>query len=121
MSLRRKPCGSSVAAMCYWLAVSLVAWGALALVGLLWQPLQAFSGATLFLAMSIGCTANWLRNRTLHCVIAGPLFLVAGLLFLLSKTGALEINHRLVLAMALIGVDVALILEWTLTRRSSRA
>jgi hypothetical protein len=28
--------------------------------------------------MAIGCLANWLRNRSFHCAITGPLFLIAG-------------------------------------------
>jgi hypothetical protein len=27
----------------------------------------------------IGCSANWLRNRTLHCAITAAVFLVAGM------------------------------------------
>jgi hypothetical protein len=55
-------------------AVSVVAWGVLSLIGLYWFPLHALSAATILFAMAIGCVANWLRNRTLHCAITGPLF-----------------------------------------------
>ena len=45
----------------------LIAWGALSLIGIFWRPLHALSAATIFFAMAIGCVANWLRNRTVHC------------------------------------------------------
>jgi hypothetical protein len=73
-------CCSSPAAICYWFVASLIAWGVVSLVGLYWRPLRAASAATILFAMGIGCVANWLRNRTLHCVITGPPFLLAALI-----------------------------------------
>jgi hypothetical protein len=77
MTERKGACCSSSAAMCYWFAASLIAWGVLSLVGIYWHPLHALSAATILFAMAIGCVANWLRNRTFHCGITGPLFLIA--------------------------------------------
>ena len=65
MTERKAACCSSPAAMCYWCAASLVAWGVLSLIGLYWHPLHALSAATILLAMAVGCGANWLKNRTL--------------------------------------------------------
>src|SRR5260370_28535828 len=84
MKEHKEACCSSPAAMCYWLAASLIAWGALSLIGIYWRPLPALSPATILSAMAIGCVANLLRNRTLHCAITEPLFLIAAVVFLLS-------------------------------------
>jgi hypothetical protein len=82
-------CCSSPAAVCYRFAASLVAWGILGLIGLYWHALSA---ATILFAMAIGCVANWLRNRTLHCAITGPLFLLAAVVFLLSDLRTAHVN-----------------------------
>jgi len=42
--------------------------------------------------MAIGCLANWLRNRSFHCAITGPLFLIGGVMFLLSGVRTIHVN-----------------------------
>jgi predicted membrane-bound mannosyltransferase len=112
MTEHKGACCSSPAAMCYWFATSLIAWGALSLVGIYWHPLHALSPATILFAMAIGCAANWLRNRTFHCGITGPLFLVTALVFLISDMTTTHLSDSLVWAFVLIGVGVAFLLEW---------
>jgi hypothetical protein len=70
--------------MCYWFVASLIAWGVLSLIGIYWRPLHASSAAAILLAMATGCFANWIKNRSFHCIFTGPLFLVGGVAFLLS-------------------------------------
>ena len=109
----------SPAAMCYWFAASLFAWGVLSFIGLYWLPLRPRkSAATILFAMAIGCAANWRRNRTPHCGITGPLFLIAAVVFLLSdmSTGP-HVNSLLVWPFVLIGVGVAFLLEWRYAQR----
>lgn len=104
-------CSSST--ICYWFKVSLIAWGVLSLTGIYWRPLRASSAAACLLAMSIGCIANWFRNRSLHCTITGPLFLIGGIMFLFS--GMRMIPHRDALwvwPVILIGTAIAFLLEW---------
>ena len=112
MTEHKGACCSSPAALCYWFAASLVAWGVLSLIGLSWRPLHALSAATILFAMAIGCVANWLRNRTLHCAITGPLFLIAAVVFLLSDARMAHVNSLVVWPAILIGVGIAFLLEW---------
>ncbi len=114
-----KACCSTPAALCYWFVVSLVAWGALSLVGTVWPPLHAPSSAACLLAMGIGCLANWLRNRSYHCVITAPLFLVAGAVFLLAGMRMIHVDTRWVWPAVLIGTSVALLLEWRYAKRTA--
>lgn len=114
----REVCCSSPASMCYWLTVSLVAWGLLSLIGLYWHPLRALSAETILFAMGIGCAANWLRNRTLHCGITAPLFLVLGVVSLLSDMQVIFVRSALVWDSTLVGVGIAFLLEWRYARRS---
>jgi hypothetical protein len=76
-------CCSSPASICYWFIVSLMAWGVLSLIGIYWRPLHALPTVACLFAMAIGCLANWHRNRSFHCAITGPLFLIGGVIFML--------------------------------------
>lgn len=109
-------CCSSPASICYWFVVSLVAWGVLSLIGTYWRPLHTSSAACLF-AMAIGCLANWLRNRSLHCTITGPLFLIGGVVFLLSGVRVIHVNTRWVWPVLLLGIGIAFLLEWLYGKR----
>jgi len=113
-----KACCSSPAAICYWFIISLIAWGVLNLVGIYLRPLRVSAAATCLLAMAIGCTANWFKNRSLHCTITGPLFLVGGVVFLLSGVHMIPGRDTLwIWPIVLIGVGIAFLLEWRYGRR----
>jgi hypothetical protein len=118
MTEHKGACCTSPAAICYWFAASLIAWGVLSLVGIYWHPLHASSAATILFAIAIGCFANWLRNRTFHCGITGPLFLIAALVFLMSDMTLIHVNSLLVWPIVLIGVGIAFLLEWRYTIRT---
>jgi hypothetical protein len=69
--------------------------------------------------MAIGCFANWTRNRTFHCGITGPLFLIAGILFLLSGERMLQVNSSWVWTFVVIETALAFLLEWRYRKRSA--
>jgi hypothetical protein len=110
-------CCTSPAAICYWFAVSLSAWGAISLIGIYWRPLHAPSATSCLFAMAIGCFANWFKNRSFHCAITGPLFLTAGFLFLLSAVRRIDINVLWVWVLVFMGTCIAFLLEWRYTKR----
>jgi len=94
-----------------------MAWAVLSLIGIYWRPLHASSAATCLFAMAIGCLANWLRNRSFHCAITGPLFLIGGLMFLLSGLRMIHFDARWVWSVLLIGIGIAFLLEWLYGKR----
>jgi hypothetical protein len=112
-----KVCCSSPAAICYWFVVSLAAWGVFAVIGNFWRPLHGSSAATCLLAMAVGCFANALKNRTYHCMLTGPLFLIAGTLLLLSNLT--RVKPILVWIGVIVGTGIAFFLEWRYARRLS--
>jgi len=67
---------------------------------------------TCLLAMAVGCFANAFKNRTYHCVITGPLFLVAAILLLSSEFT--HIKPVLIWTVVLVGTAIAFLLEWRL-------
>ena len=107
----RQTCCSSPSAMCYWFAVSLAAWGLLALVGTFWSPLHGPSAPTILFAASIGCFANWHRNRIFHCAITTPLFLASAVVLLLANIGLIRIEPRFAWLLVAIGTGLSFILE----------
>lgn len=119
MSNKSEVCCSSPASMCYWFVVSMVAWGFLVLVGMHWRLLRAFSAQTILFAMAIGCIANWTKNRTLHCGITAPLFLIAAGLLLLSDAHVVHVRPDLILPLVIAGTGIAFLIEWRHHRRSS--
>jgi hypothetical protein len=110
-------CCCTPAALCYWFTISLIAWGVLSRIGIYWRPLHASSAAGCLFAMAIGCLANWLRNRSFHCVITGPLFLSGGVVFLLSGLRMIHVDTLWVWPVLLIGIGVAFLLEWLYGKR----
>ena len=119
MTNKVEACCSSPAALCYWCAASLIAWGGLSVMGIYWRPLHASSAATILFAMAIGCLANWLKNRTFHCVVTGPLFLIAGVAFLLSSVRMIRVQALWVWPFVVIGTVMAFLLEWRYAKRSA--
>ncbi len=117
MTQNKGACCSSPASICYWSIASLVAWGVLSLIGIYWHPLHASSATTILFAMAIGCAANWLRNRTFHCAISGPVFLMAAFVFLWSDLTTFRVNIVWVWMFVLIGVGAAFLAEWRYAKR----
>ena len=68
--------------------------------------------------MAVGCAANWVKNRTLHCGITAPLLLLAGLVSLLSEIHIIYVDNDLVGPFVLTGVGIAFLLEWRYAERS---
>src|SRR5215471_19075551 len=121
MLSRKNACCTSPAAAMFWFCATVVAWGILSLIGALWQPLHATSAITVLFAMSAGCFANWNRNRTYHCSIDGPLFLVGGGLFLLRTLGIVDFPSWVVWLPLLVGACISFCLEWRISRQSREA
>jgi hypothetical protein len=63
------------------------------------------------------CLANWFRIHTFHCAITGPLFLIAGIVFLLSGERMIHVNIFGAWTLVLIGVGIAFLLERRYAKR----
>jgi hypothetical protein len=67
--------------------------------------------------MAVGCLANWLRNRSFHCAITGPLFLLASVVFVLSDVRKVRVNTLWVWSLVFIGTGIAFLLESRYAKR----
>jgi hypothetical protein len=94
--------------MRYWTIIFVISLAALTIVAVYWHP---FSNAVVPLAVGIGCVANWAKNRTYHCGITGPIFILAGAALLLAAVGYIHVQSIVIWALAVIGTVVALYLE----------
>jgi hypothetical protein len=99
----------------YWAIISVFAWLGLSAIGLIWHPLHATSAITVLFAMSAGCVANGLRNRTCHCYFDGPLLFAGGAAFLLRQVGVVQFPSFLVWLLLALGIAISFYLEWRLT------
>lgn len=65
--------------------------------------------------MAVGCFANAFKNRTYHCVLTGPLFLIAATLLLSSDLT--HVKPAAVWAAVIVGTGIAFLLEWRYSRK----
>lgn len=119
MTQYKQTCCTSPSAICYWFVASLIAWGILSFIGIYWHPLHASSAPAILFAMAIGCAANWIKNRSFHCSITGPLFFLAAIVLLLSELRVTRFNVSWVWPFVFFGAGIAFLLEWRYARRSA--
>lgn len=70
-----------------------------------------YQGTALFAAMGLACFVNFAQNRTFHCVITGPFFLLVALALALQSYRVWNVNGTVVWLTVLIVVGIAFLLE----------
>ena len=110
-------CCTTPSAMRFWLVVFFAALAPLIVIAIFWHPLSGAAGA---FAAGIACGANWLKNRTYHCGISGPILLAAGALLLVAGMRLIHVSPAVIWIVAGAGVALSLCLEWRYARRPRR-
>src|ERR687891_1091081 len=105
-------CCTTPAAMCYWAAAFLLVYGAGLLVKAVWPALGSYGDTMLLVALGVACFLNLRQNRTLHCSITGPLFLLGAVAAALIEAGIWTVDLSVVWGIVLVGVGLAFIIEW---------
>ena len=103
-------CCSSWQSLCFW-GCAFVVFYAAALLTIYWLYLQSYQTTALFAALGLACVANAVRNRTFHCFITAPFFLLVAFAFALNTAGVWKIHTGLLWATVVIVVGAALLLE----------
>jgi hypothetical protein len=106
----KKYCCTTAGSLCYWWEAFLI----LLCLGLaVVYPLHLIRYAlvVLFAAMGLACIVNLVRNRTFHCVITAPFFLVVSALLALQVAGIWSIGAIWLWPIVCIVVCAAFLLE----------
>ena len=107
-----RSCCTTPSALCLWGATALLIYGAGLLLSVVWPAIRAFPSTLILLAMGGACVLNYARNRTFHCVITAPVFLLAALVMALSEAGIWHVADRVFWGLVLIAVAIAFLIEW---------
>jgi hypothetical protein len=83
-----------------------------------WPAVRPFGDTLILVALAAACGINFGRNRTLHCGITGPLFLLGAVAAALIEAGAWRFDMGIVWGVVLLGVGIAFIVEWRTIGRS---
>lgn len=103
-------CCSSWRALCFW-GCAFVVFYAIGLLAIYSLHMQSYQTTALFAALGLACVANLARNRTFHCMITGPFFLLVALVFALNTAGVWRIPTGALWTLVVIVVCAALLLE----------
>lgn len=103
-------CCTSPRSLCYWSAAFVILY-AIGLGLVFWFRWQPYELVALFTALGLACFANLARNRTFHCAITGPFFLLVALALALQAAGIWKAGRGLLWPAVLIVVCAAFLLE----------
>lgn len=104
-------CCTTPSAMWFWCASFVAFFGLSLLLGRVWPELQQYGDTMLLVGLAAACFVNYARNRTLHCGLTGPLFLIAAVVALLIEA-VWRIDQDVLWIVVLIGVALAFVIEW---------
>jgi hypothetical protein len=103
-------CCTSPRGLCYFGCAFLIFY-AIGLALVFWLRLESYELAVLFAALGLACIANLARNRTFHCVITGPFFLLVALALALQAAGTWKVGAEWLWTAVVIVVCAAFLLE----------
>ena len=113
-----RSCCTSPAAMAFWAAMFVVIYGAGLLLTSVWPSIQPFGDTRLLVALGAACLINFGWNRTVHCGITGPLFLLGAVAAALIEGRVWHFDLAIVFGVVLLGVASAFIVEWRTVGRN---
>ena len=116
-----RSCCTTPAAMCFWAAMFVVIYGAGLLVRSAWPAVQPFGDTLILVALAAACVINFGRNRTLHCGMTGPLFILGAVAAALIEAGTWQFDMAIVWVVVLLGVGIAFFIEWRTVGRHGQS
>jgi hypothetical protein len=116
--LLARSCCTTPTAIGFWAAMFVLIYGVGLLLRSVSPAVEPFGDTVILVALAGACVINFSRNRTLHCGITGPLFVLGAVAAGLIEAGAWQFDMVIVWGVVLLGVGLALVIEWrTLGRR----
>lgn len=107
-----RSCCTTPAAIAFWAASFVIVYGAALLLTSAWPAGRVLGDTLILLALGVACFLNFGWNRTLHCGISGPMFLLGAVAAALIAIGAWRFEMAIVWALVLVGVGIAFVIEW---------
>jgi hypothetical protein len=107
--------------MCFWAATFVLIYGAGLLVRSAWAAVQPFGDTLMLAALAAACVINFGRNRTLHCGMTGPLFILGAVAAALIEAGIWQFDMAIVWGVVLLGVGIAFFIEWRTVGRHGQS
>ncbi|MGH9629593.1 MAG: hypothetical protein ACRD7E_14855 [Bryobacteraceae bacterium] len=104
----------------FYLVIFATLFGASLLLVALWESGQQYIEALLFTSLGVACLVNVARNRTLHCLITGPFFLLLAIALALREAGIWHVPIPELWPLVLITVSIAFLIEWKFATRARR-
>ena len=114
-------CCTTPSAIGFWAAMFVLLYGAALLLRMVWPGLQHYGDTAILTALAAACLVNFGRNRTLHCGLTGPLFVVGAIVALLMEAGIWNVDQAVLWGVVLVGVALAFLIEWRTIGRQGRA
>lgn len=105
-------CCTSPAAIWFWAAAFAVLYGIGLVIRSTWPVFEPYADTLLLVALGAACFINFGRNRTLHCGLTGPLFLVAASVAAMMEAGIWDVDENALWGVVLVGVALAFLVEW---------
>lgn len=106
----KKLCCTSSGSLCFWFAAFFIFYG-LGMTAIFTMHVGRYQGAVLFVALGLACVVNLVRNRTFHCAITAPFFLLVAAALALQTAGIWSLSMRILWPIVLIVVGIAFLLE----------
>jgi hypothetical protein len=78
---------------------------------------EPYADTLLLAALGLACFINFGRNRTLHCGLTGPVFLIAAAVAFLMEAEVWDVNEDALWGLVLVGVALAFFIEWRVDGR----
>ena len=100
---------------CTWIAAFFILYG-LGLIVLHLEHVEGYQGPAFFATMGLACLVNLAQNRTFHCVITGPFFLLVVVALSLQSYGMWNVSKAALWPTVLIVVGFAFLLEQRFAR-----
>lgn len=113
-------CCTSPAAMWFWAAAFVVLYGIGLFARSTWPVFEPYGDTFLLAALALACFINFGRNRTLHCGLTAPLFLIAAIVAVLMEAGVWSIDENALWGLVLVGVALAFLIEWRTVGRQGQ-
>jgi hypothetical protein len=113
-------CCTSPVAMWFWAAAFVVLYGIGLVARSTWPVFEPYGDTLLLAALGLACFINFGRNRTLHCGLTGPLFLIAAIVAVLMEASVWSVSENALWGLVLVGVALAFLIEWRTVGRQGQ-